>query len=93
MLVRLNAGIGDEIVDQRLLIHPHVLDDDPLPPKGLPEGVARRVIRPVAHRHRPLHHGADPLAEARDVAFAHRKRARAGGDPLPPACPSWCADG
>ena len=34
---------------------PHVLDDGLLPPGGLPEGVARRVVRPVAHRDRPLH--------------------------------------
>ena len=27
-----------------------------------PEGVARRVVLPVAHRDRPLHHGTDPLA-------------------------------
>ena len=36
-------------------------DDGPLPPEGLPEGVTRRVVRPVAHRHCPLHHGANPL--------------------------------
>ena len=28
---------------------PYVLDDGLLPPEGLPEGVARRVVRPVAH--------------------------------------------
>ena len=28
----------------------------------MPEGVARRVVRPVAHGDRPLHHGTDPLA-------------------------------
>ena len=36
---------------------PHVLEDGLLPP----EGVARRVVRPIAHRDRPLHHGTDPL--------------------------------
>ena len=40
---------------------PHVLDDGPLPPERLPEGVARRIVRPVAHGDRPLHHGTDPL--------------------------------
>ena len=38
-----------------------MLDDGLLPSEGLPEGVARRVVRPVAHCDRPLHHGADPL--------------------------------
>ena len=32
-----------------------------LPPERLPEGIARRVVRPVAHGDRPLHHGTDPL--------------------------------
>ena len=34
-----------------------MLDDGLLPSEGL----ARRVVRPVAHRDRPLRHGADPL--------------------------------
>ena len=38
-----------------------MLDDGLLPSEGLPEGVARRVVRPVAHRDRPLRQGADPL--------------------------------
>ena len=29
----------------------------------LPEGVARRLVRPVAHCDRPRHRGADPLAD------------------------------
>ena len=50
-------GVGHRAVGQRS----HVLDDGLLPPEGLPEGIARRVVRPVAHRDRPLHHGTDPL--------------------------------
>ena len=41
-----------------------MLDDGLQPSEGLPEGVARRVVRPVAHRDGPLHHGADPLRYA-----------------------------
>ena len=51
-------GVRHRAVGQR----PHVLDDGLLAPEGLPEGVARRVVRPVAHGDRPLHHGTDPLA-------------------------------
>ena len=47
-------GVRHRTVGQR----PHVLDDVLLPP----EGVARRVVRSVSHRDRPLHHGTDPLA-------------------------------
>ena len=50
-------GVRHRAVRQR----PHVLDDGLLPPERLPEGVARRVVRPVVDRDRPLHHGADPL--------------------------------
>ena len=50
-------GVRHRAVRQR----PHVLDDGLLPPERLREGVARRVVRPVDHRDRPLHHGADPL--------------------------------
>ena len=50
-------GVCHRAVGQR----PHVLDDGLLPPEGLPEGIARRVIRPVAHGDRPFHHGGDPL--------------------------------
>ena len=53
-------GVCHRAVGQR----PHVLDDGLLPPEGLPEGVARRVVRPVAHGDRPLHHGTDPLAHS-----------------------------
>ncbi len=51
-------GVRHRAVGQR----PHVLDDGLLPPERLPEGIARRVVRPVAHGDRPLHHGTDPLA-------------------------------
>ena len=51
-------GVRHRAVGQR----PHVLDDGLLPSERLPEGVARRVVRPVAHCDRPLHHGTDPLA-------------------------------
>ena len=50
-------GVRHRAVWQR----PHVLDDGLLPSEGLPEGVARWVVRPVAHGDRPLHHGTDPL--------------------------------
>ena len=46
-------GVRHCAVGQR----PHVLDDGLLPP----EGVARRVVWPVAHGDCPLHHGTDPL--------------------------------
>ena len=39
-----------------------MLDDGLLAAEGLPKGIARGVVRPVAHGHRPLHHGTDPLA-------------------------------
>ena len=42
----------------------HVLDEGLLPAKGLRQDIARRVVRPVAHRDRPFHHGADPLPHA-----------------------------
>ena len=51
-------------------------------PSGARRWVQRLVIR---GRPRMLGLGGDPLvslAEARDVAFAHRQQARAGGDPL-----------
>ena len=51
-------------------------------PSGARRWVQRLVIR---GRPRMLGLGGYPLvslAEARDVAFAHRKQARAGGDPL-----------
>ena len=53
-------GVRHRAVGQR----PHVLDDGLLPPERLPEGIARRVVRPVAHGDRPLHHGTDPLAHS-----------------------------
>ena len=53
-------GVRHRAVGQR----PHVLDDGLLPPERLPEGIARRVVRPVAHGHRLLHHGTDPLLHA-----------------------------
>ena len=48
-------GVCHRTVGQR----PHVLDDGLLPP----EGVASRVVRPVGHGDRPLHHGTNPLAQ------------------------------
>ena len=38
-------GVHHRAVGQR----PHVLDDGLLPPERLPEGIASRVVRPVAH--------------------------------------------
>ena len=53
---------------------PHVLDDGLLPSERLPEGVARRVVRPVAHCDRPLHHGTDPLAHPPSPSIRGRPR-------------------
>ena len=38
-----------------------MLNDDLLSPERLPEGIASRVVLPVTHRDRPLHHGTEPL--------------------------------
>ena len=53
-------GVRRRAVGQR----PHVLDDGLLPPERLPEGIGRRVVRPVAHGDRPLQHRADAMAHS-----------------------------